>query len=136
MGGRYQQPNISTESITSSELLQQILDFLTVRPFVLYELSPRGADHLHRLDPYSENFLSSLLIFMTDEDEMVRKSASAFARRLLAQDPLDVITSLEEYKEGATLVNYFWRSTSVRFLITPTYSTESNSVIDLQLQFP
>lgn len=110
--GRFPQLNISTESIASAELLHQILDFLTVRPYILNELPPRGGDNLHHSDPYSEGFVSSLLLFMTDEDEMVRKSASAFARRLLAQDPLDIISFLEEMREKDLVVNYFWRATS------------------------
>ncbi|KAF8455245.1 hypothetical protein BDZ91DRAFT_746797 [Kalaharituber pfeilii] len=110
---RLQQRNVSTESIASPDLLQQILDFLTVRPYVLFELSPPDmGEKIHRLDPYSEQFVSSLLLFMTDEDEMVRKSATAFARRLLAQDPMDFMTSLEQHRDKDAVVNYFWRATS------------------------
>ena len=111
-GGRFPQLNISTESIASAELLHQILDFVTVRPHVLYDLPPRSGDVLHRLDPYSEGFISSLLLFMTDDDEMVRRSASAFARRILAREPRDVIASLEEKQDKVAMVTYFWRATS------------------------
>jgi len=108
---RIQQRNISSESLGSSELLFYILEFLTVRPFVLFERPPHETGS--NPNPYGEPFVSNLLLFMTDDDELVRKSAAAFAKRLLAQDPLDVISGMEQTQKRELKVSYYWKSTSV-----------------------
>ncbi|KAF3935966.1 Neurofibromin [Dactylella cylindrospora] len=118
--------NQSSESLLSTELLHQILELLRIRPYLLYE----GTSKQEESSIFFEKTLSCILNCASEDDSLIRKLSTEFARRLISKETTSLSNGNPTNKSEAELQVESWKAASAILV------TFSRKLLDYDLSDP
>ncbi|EWC46134.1 hypothetical protein DRE_04708 [Drechslerella stenobrocha 248] len=117
--------NQSSESLLSTELLHQILELLKIRPNLLFE----GASK-EESGTFFEKTLSCILNCASEDDSLIQKLSTEFARRLISRETTSLSPAHTSMKTEADIQIESWKGASA------TLVTFSRKLLDYDLSDP
>ncbi|KAF3210891.1 Ras GTPase activating protein ira2 [Orbilia oligospora] len=117
--------NQSSESLLSSELLHQLLELLKIRPNLLFEGASREES-----STFFEKTLSCILNCASEDDTLITKLSTEFARRLISRETTSLSPNNAATKTEAEVQIESWKGASA------TLVTFSRKLLDYDLSDP
>ncbi|KAF3925492.1 Neurofibromin [Arthrobotrys entomopaga] len=117
--------NQSSESLLSTELLHQLLELLKIRPNLLFEGAIKEES-----STFFEKTLSCILNCASEDDTLIQKLSTEFARRLISREANTLHSNNTSTKTEAEIQVESWKGASA------TLVTFSRKLLDYDLSDP